>query len=407
MLDFINNIFLDGDDIPALFGLRQKGKDAFLGFPDKKDEPFKYTPVSSYISEEMFSPSSNCCDNAHCHCHDAFLSFPTYEYHFCNGALHEHFSPVDGVEISSLLDAFLDHSLTAYLNKFDLSKFPFAALNTAYLEQGVFMRFSKTLDKPVALIYHNHESGFKNLHNIVVVEKNAQIDLIEYYHGEHNPYFINIVNEIYVSKNALMKHYLFQDESENAVHIGLSNVQIKSGGTYQSYAFHKGGKLTRNETHILLKEENASALVNAAYNLKNKTFVDTTTDIEHLSKSTKSNQIIRGVLNDNTHGVFQGKIHIDPNAVQTEGYQIHKALLLSDEARIDVKPELEIFADDVKCSHGATSGDLNKDELFYLQSRGISEIEARKILVKAFLTEVSSDISNPDISELCNHFFFD
>jgi len=397
MLEFLDNIPLDGSDIPSLVALRQKGKSAFYGLPSKKTEAFKYTPIANALTEEMFFKPDSQCHEEHCHCHESHLGFDAYEFHFCDGHLHEHFHLMDGLEVSTLLDALLEHETSKYLNKTDLTKFPFAALNTAYLEQGLFLRISKKLDKPMAFIYHNKSNGFKNIRNIIVVEKDAKAELVEVFEGQDGVYFTNVVNEIFISKNATLSHYKLQKESKNAVHITLQSVHIKSNGNYESYTLQKGSKLARNETHISLKEEGARALVNGAYLINNSSIIDTTTDIEHLSPQTTSNQLVKGVINQCAHGVFQGKIHIAPNAVQTEGYQLHKVLLLSDDASVDVKPELEIFADDVKCSHGSTSGDINKDELFYLQSRGIPKNDARQILTTAFINEAFEGIRNQDI----------
>ena len=399
MLKYLDNIALIGEDIPALAALRQKGKAAFAGFPDKKAEAYKYTPVSSCLKEEMFSKPAHCHthQNGHCDCEQKHLPFDAYEILFCNGTLHEHFHYCDGLEVSSLLDAVTDHEIGKYLNKFELEKFPFAALNTAFLEQGIFLRVFKDIKKPIGLIYHTKQNGFENIHNIVVLEKNVNAEIIEVFEGENSISLTNVVNEFFVLQNATLTHYKWQNLSPQAVHIALNRVDIKADGKYQSYTLQTGSKLARDETHACLKEQNASAVVNAAYRLSAESLVDTTTDIEHLSPSTASNQIVRGVVDNQAHGVFQGKIHIAPNTFDVSGHQSHKALLLSDDAKIDVKPELEIFADDVQCSHGATSGDLSADELFYLQSRGIDEQTARTVLTSAFLKTAFEDIPNSDI----------
>ena len=397
MLELLKNITLDGSDIPSLCAVRQKGAEAFQQLPSKKTEAYKYTPVATALSPEMFIKPSHACDEEHCHCHQKSLDMESYEFHFCDGLLHEHFHFIKGLEISSLLDAFLDHETGKYFSQNNLEKFPFASLNTAYLEQGLFLRVSQTLDKPITITYHGHSNGFRNICNLIVLEKGVKAEISEIFEGDRETYFSNIVNHIFVSKNAHLMHYKMQCESQNAVHIAFQNVQVKSGGKYESYTLQTGSKLARNETHVTLKESGGAALVNTAYRINGDTLVDTTTDIEHLAANTTSNQIVKGVIDQNAHGVFQGKIHIAPNAVQTEGYQIHKALLLSDDASVDVKPELEIFADDVKCSHGSTTGDINKDELFYLRSRGISESDARQILTTAFLNEAFSSIANERI----------
>jgi len=397
MLDLLKNITLENDNIPALASLRQKGKAAFKGLPTLKDEPYKYTNIQSVITPQMFSQKPHDCGHEHCTCHETCLDFAAHEFHFCGGRLHEHFHFIEGLEISSLKEALSTHEATPYIGKFDIEAFPLAALNTALLDEGLFIRISKPLDKPLALIYNNKEGVTANIRNLIVLEKGAKAEMIEIFEGTSTPYLTNIVSEISIAKGASLLHCKLQNEGQNAVHIAFSNVLVKSQGEYQSYLLSKGAKLSRCETRVLLKEENAKATVNVAYCVNDEQTADITTNIAHLSPFTASNQIIRGVMDDNAHGVFQGKIHIAPDAQKTEGHQQHKALLLSSNARVDVKPELEIFADDVKCSHGTTSGDLNAEELFYLKSRGIDEKEARKILTTAFLNTAFEEIENQNI----------
>ena len=397
------------DDVPALAALHQKGRLAFKALPDKKTEAYKYTDIQGALTVAMLERAKKTCIHAddgmcHCHAHEKSLPFEAYEFHFCNGCLHKHFHFIEGVEVMSLRDAVKEHEASRYINKFDLENYAFAALNTAYADEGLFIKISQNIDRPIVLFYHHDTNLMSHIRNIIVLEKGAKAEVVEIYQGDEAAYFHNIVNEIFISKDALLRHYKLQNEGKSAVHVALSNVQVKESGAYESFCLQKGAKAARNETHVLLKEQNARALVNAAYLGVMDKLIDTTTDIEHLSPLTNSNQIVRGVVSDKAHGVFQGKIHIFPHAVQTEGYQIHKALMLSDDALLDVKPALEIFADDVKCSHGSTCGDLNEDELFYLRSRGIAEDEARQILIKAFLCAAFDDIENQDIKNLFDAF---
>ena len=292
-----------------------------------------------------------------------------------------------------------------------MDKFPFAALNTAYLEQGIFLRIGRdiVLDKPIAFLYHT-SGGLKRfacLRNLIVLETGAQAEMIEYYHYSGAPkseYFNNIVHEIYIGRNAKLRHYAVQNEAFKAVHIALTAVKVKENGHFESFCLQKGADLARRETHVVLQEPDAKTNVNAVYMMNGWATLDTTTDIEHLAQNTRSNQLVKGVVGGQAKGVFQGKIHITPNAVQTEGYQLHKALLLSDEAEVDVKPELEIFADDVKCSHGATCGELDAEQLFYLQSRGIGAEEARQMLIDAFVDESFQLIKDDDIRNWIKSF---
>ena len=212
-------------------------------------------------------------------------------------------------------------------------------------------------------------------------------------------YFNNIVNEFYLSPQAEIKHYKFQNESFKSAHIALNYVRAREGAFYKSFCLQKGADLARNETKIELIQENAGAQVDSAYIMNGWATIDTTTDIDHLSPKTSSNQLIKGVVGGEARGVFQGKISIAKDSQETEGYQMHKALLLSDTAEIDAKPELEIFADNVKCSHGSASGELDQDQLFYMRSRGIGENEAKQILIDAYLLEVINHIDNEQIKE--------
>jgi len=404
MLKLPENITLKETHIPALEALRQKGKAAFSGLPSLKDEAFKYTPVQSVLTDEMFQ-TNPCCDNFDgCACTQKQLDFEAHRFFFCDGTLHEHFHPMQGMEVLPLSEALENHEASGHINKFDALKHPFTALNLSCLEQGLFLRIFQTPSNPIVLFYQAKQSGLKNIYNVILLEKGVSAEIVEIFEGQNEAYFTNVVNEIFVAKEASLKHYKLQNEALNAVHMAFNRVEVKSKGCYESCVFQKGGKLARHELDVCLLEENASAFLNAAYKIKGNTLADTTTNIAHLKPFTASDQLIKGVVDENARGVFQGKICVAQNAVQTKGYQLHKALLLSDGAGVDVKPELEIFADDVKCSHGATCGDLNKDELFYLKSRGICENKAREMLTDAFLKTVFEGISNPDIKNLFENF---
>ena len=412
MLRLIQDITLRGSDIPSLEGMRQNGKKSFLtqGLPTPKNENWKYTKIRDFNTENFVFSAY---ENHTCSCKNKTLNFDAYEIKFCNGKLCQtHFHLPEEIEIMSLLDAIKNKETIKYLNKtFDMDKFPFAALNTMYLEQGLFIRVSKNyrLDTPLALIYHINadDKYFCNLHNIVITENNSHIDLIEYffYTGEVKAqYFNNIVNEFFVGKNSSVKHYKIQNEAFKATHIALNCAHVKSYGKYESYCLQKGANLARNETIVRLQEEYADTCINTVYTTNGWATIDTTNNIEHLQPDTTSNQLVKGVVNGYAKGVFKGKIHIAPNAVKTQGYQLHKALILSDDAEIDVKPELEIFADDVKCSHGATCGELDKEQMFYLRSRGISQENAKQILIRAFLDEPFETIDNQDIKSWLQNF---
>lgn len=397
----MNPFFKNNDDSQTSHWaktLHQEGKAAFLsqGLPTPKTEAWKYTKLReldaddydfALLADKGAMPKEE-------------FPFACTKIDFLNGQWVKTSNLPQGLNIKPLSEAFAQINQIA-----DIQNYPFAALNSAYLEQGVFIEVAANwqIEMPLVLCYHTIPQGhnfFENIRNIVVLNTGSQLDLVEYYSytGEvKSRYFVNQVNEITVKGNAQLNHYKFQNEAYKANHIALHAVDVETGGTYKSFCLQKGANIARNETKVKLKGLQAKAQVDGAYVMNGWATLDTTTDIEHLVPQTTSSQLIKGVVGGDAKGVFQGKIHIAPNADQTEGTQLHKALLLSDTAEIDVKPELEIFADDVKCSHGAASGELDEEQLFYMQSRGISRENAKKMLIDAYLEDVFARIENENL----------
>ena len=221
----------------------------------------------------------------------------------------------------------------------------------------------------------------------------ARLTLIEISRGSgrylHNPSFA-----ISLAEGATLTHLRLQDEAEEAFHLSTLHVTVAAGATYDSFALTLGARLARMQVHARLTGPGASAHLNAAQLLTGSQHADFTTIVSHDAPSCASRQTVKNVLAGRARGVFQGKIEVARHAQKTDGYQMNQALLLSPEAEIDSKPELQIYADDVKCSHGATVGELDADQLFYLRSRGIPDVEAREILVRAFLAEAFDPITH-------------
>lgn len=405
MSNLVNHINLIGNEIPWFRDLRNKGLEAFekQGVPTAKTEAWKYTKPRDLNADDFVMNKPSMAEEK-----APGLGFDCYEIYFSNGIFNPACSELpQGVEVLPLIEAVMfGNDTRLFLGKLlDAARHPFAALNSYYMNEGVFIRVEKNvnLKKPIVLVNHTASSSenlFYNLRNLIVLEEGASAEFVEYYHysGDiKSRYFANIVNEIFVGKRARLNHVKFQDEAFKANHVALSVVQVREDGEYNSFCLQKGANIGRNETRVMLKEANARTAVDAAYMMNGWATLDTTTDVEHLSPCTYSSQLVKGVVGGDAKGVFQGKIHIAPHAVKTEGNQLHKALLLSDAAEIDCKPELEIFADDVKCSHGAASGELNEEQLFYMQSRGIGYEEARQLLINAYLDDVVSHISDENI----------
>ncbi len=406
------NISLWGEDIPWLSGLRQKGRQAFThcGWPTAKNEAWKYTAFSpeKLHNPQIIHENRHCSADCHCRHNHSPFPFKVYTVEFCNGQLHDENFADDlpqGITIKSLAEAIYDGEAQKYLGKsFAMENFPFAALNTAYIEQGVMILVEKNhqLDAPLYVHYHVHDEAdcFCNIRNLIILESNASATIIEHYEADKNAaYFTNAVNEIFLNNSANLQHYTWQNEALEAHHVALNSVQLRTDSSYNSFILQNECATSRHESFINLQQRGAAAEVNGVYRLQNNGVSDITTNIRHLAESTYSNQLVKGVVNGQAKGVFQGQIHIAPDAINTEGHQLHRALLLSNSAEIDCKPELEIFADDVQCSHGATCGDLDPEQMFYMQTRGIDENTARQLLITAHLQEVIEKIPQQNIKD--------
>ena len=407
-MSLLQDIKLIGDEIPWLKSLRAKGQDAFIlqGIPTAKTEAWKYTKPNRFFENEFSYTPSNLVSIDK----KKSLPFDCYQINFTNGVFNPFKSDLpQGIEVIPIIEAIMfkpkvREKIASIAN---IDENPFVALNTAYLNEGVYIYISSNVDikKPLVIVYDticSDRDDMFNLRNLIDVEQNSSVRIVETfsYDGKvKSSYFMNVVNEIYLAENSCLQHYKLQDEAYKAAHIAFNAVNVMAGGSYKSFCLQKGADMARNETFVLLSEEGAKADVDAAYIMNGWATLDTTTDIKHLKPHTISSQLVKGVVGGQAKGVFQGKIHIAQNAIKTEGYQLHKAMLLTDDAEVDVKPELEIFADDVKCSHGSACGELDKEQLFYMQSRGIPENEAKQMLIDAYLNDVIAKVDDEKIIE--------
>lgn len=232
----------------------------------------------------------------------------------------------------------------------------------------------------------------------LVVEEGADLTVIERHTGTGS-YWKNMVTEISVADNARLRHIRIQDDSAEGVQTNMVEINLGRDAVYDGFALNIGGKMTRHEMHALMNGVNGECSLNGINLFKGTQHGDTTILIEHKAPHGRSNQFYRTLLDDTARGVFQGKVHVHQAAQKTDGYQLSNAILLSAGAEMDTKPELEIYADDVKCSHGATTGQLDEAPLFYLRSRGLSDKEARLMLIRAFVEEVVDKIADETLRD--------
>lgn len=283
---------------------------------------------------------------------------------------------------------------------------PLTALNGAGALDGAFLLVKPgaklaTLIEIVHVTVSGDDDGPAPLTQprlLLALGEGAEATVLEHHVGVGTgPAVMNMVTEILVPRDAALRHYVAQRAGAGAHHFAHSYVSVQAGGTYDSFALNLGGKLARHEASVVLAGEGASVTLDGAYVAQGGQHTDTTTTIEHLSPGATSREVYKGVIDDAAQAVFQGKIVVKPGAVRTDGHQLNRALLLSDKAGVDAKPELEIYADDVKCSHGCTVGELDDAALFFLRARGIPKDEARALLISAFLQEAVDTIADEDV----------
>lgn len=401
---------LPGQKAPWLARLREDAIERFKekGLPTIRVEEWKYTSLRT-LAKTDFSPATAAAVAL------TEASFPgafsgdgkSHRLVFVNGRLQPGLSRLDGlpsgVRLLSLAEALerKPDLLEGRLGQIArLNGHALVALNTAFMADGavLWLKPGTALDEPVHLVFLGAaEGGPIAFHPriLVVAERGSMATLIESHLGAAGDavYWSNPVVEISLGPEAVLRHYKFQDESLKAFHVAYTEVSLAAGSRYDSFATAVGAGLSRNEIVIRFDGAGSECRLNGVYLLRGRQHGDTTTVIDHLQPRCNSREVYKGVLDGRAHGVFQGRITVHRDAQKSDGHQLNRTLLLSDQARISTKPELEIYADDVKCSHGATSGELADDALFYLRSRGIGEKRARSLLIEAFLSEIVDEIA--------------
>ena len=387
--------------------LRRRAMECFcsLGFPSTRDEEWKYTSLDSLRKAHLRTAGAPARGLARDR--DPFGSggWERHELVF-PWADDDTSGPVsegDDVFVGRLADALEGRMswVEAHLGRHaDYDCHALRALNTAFLEDGgaICLGPDRTLDRPVHLAFLAAPGQAPNriVHprNLVVVGANSRLTLVETYAGTGDDvYCTNAVTEIVLEENAEVDHYRLLQEGTGAFHIGTVQVRQARNSRYRSHAVTSGGAMTRVEINALLDGEGADCLLQGLYVAGGAQHVDNRTAIEHAKPHGTSRELYKGVLGGKARAVFNGKIVVRKEAQKTDAQQSNKNLMLSRDAEIDSKPQLEILADDVRCSHGTTIGQLEDDELFYLRSRGLKKAVARKLLVHGFAGEVLDGIA--------------
>lgn len=366
------------------------------GYPTARDEEWRFTPIAPIV-ETQFAAADGGGAVTSASAEEG--AWPTVT--LSGGAVHlpDNARVPDGVTVRRLRDLAADPPAWlagALGHTAPFHRHPFSALNTALFADAVVIHVGDgvVVDAPIAIRHVAPGSGSDypaavHPRVLLVAGRSAQVALVERYVGAADDvYLVNAVTEVVAGPNADVTHYRVQDESAAAYHVGMLGVRLARDARYRNVSVALGAAISRVDIQAVLADEGAECTLDGLYVADGRRLVDTHTFVDHARPNGASHELYKGVLNGQARGVFNGKILVRQDAQKTDAKQTNQALLLSDEAQVHTKPQLEIFADDVKCTHGATVGQLDRDALFYLRQRGISASDARNLLIHAFAGDI-------------------
>ena len=384
------------------------------GFPSKKDEAWKYTSLNKILKHDysVFPKEVNALEYNDVKKY-LLHEIDTYKIIFIDGKYSSHMSQTthDGIDICLMSSALTKPKyqlvINNYFNKI-AEKDSLTSLNTAFSNEGAYIHIpkNKIVDKPIQII--NFSTGKESSlmiqpRNLIVVGENSVVRIMERHQSlTDNPVLTNSVTEIFASKRAIVDYYKVQNDNENASLIDHTYINQKQESHASVHTFSFGGKLTRNNLNFYQNGERIDSTLKGVTIIGDKQHVDHNTLVHHIEPNCESHQDYKGVFGDSAIGVFNGKVVVDKEAQKTNAYQANNNILLSDKASINSKPQLEIFADDVKCSHGCTIGQLDDNALFYMRTRGIPEKEAKALLMYAFTNNVLDSVKIPELKQRIN-----
>ncbi len=398
-LESLRHSFLNEERKTALQKFEERG------FPTKKDEEYKYTNLKEITEKDYnFFPSE-----AHHITKEQLDELHLGEEHFdwivfINGKLHKEYSniSIENAEFLTLNEALSDsakkETFNQYFNTIASQDLAFTNLNLAYFNEGFFLKVPKNIviEKPIHVFYisdNQEENTFYNTRNLLIVEAGAKVEVIESHHNFDETFvFTNSVTEIFTYQNAKADWHKLQNDSDTSYLVDHTFAKQERDSLTTVNTFSFGGKLVRNNLDFIHNGENINSFMNGITIIGKDQLVDHHTAVHHNTPNCESYQNYKGIFKDKSHGVFNGKVFVNKIAQKTNAYQQNNNILLDEGATIDTKPQLEIFADDVKCSHGCTVGQLNEDAMFYLRARGISKKEARALLLYAFANDAMQNI---------------
>ena len=389
------------------------------GFPSKKEENYKYTSLNSLLKKDycIAPKSENTVEFKDVK--QYFLhNVDTYKVVFIDGVYSSFLSETthDGVDVCLLSSAFEKSKyrpvIEAYFNKAAKEE-GITQLNTAFTKEGAFIHIpkNKEVDKPIEIIYFstgNEATMFIQPRNLIVADENSQVQIIERHQSlSSNAVFTNAVTEIFANKRSMVDYYKIQNDTAEASLVDSTFIIQQRETIVSVHTFSFGGQITRNNLQFKQEGEHCDSILNGITIIGDKQHVDHNTLVHHIAENCESHQDYKGIFDDSSTGVFNGKVYVEKEAQKLDAFQQNNNILISDKATINAKPQLEIFADDVKCSHGCTIGQMDSDALFYMRSRGIGEKEAKALLMYAFANNVLESVKIPELKLRINKLIAD
>ena len=384
------------------------------GFPTKKLESWKYTSLKRTLKYDykLFPSQKDIIDFKDIQ--DYLINdIESYKIVFVNGKYYSNLSETthEGMDIcilsSALTQSKYDLIIENYFDKIS-KKDGITSLNTAFSHEGAYIHIPKNIqvDKPIQILHFStgeNESLMFQPRNLIVVDENSQVEIIERYQSiTNNNVLVNSVSEIYVNKKSNVKHYKIQNDKKSSSLIDNTFVSQEHSSSYNLHTFSFGGDLTRNNLNIFQNDQRIESTINGITIIDDEQHVDHNTLIHHKEPNCTSHQDYKGIYGGKSVGVFNGRVLVEKEAQKTNAFQANNNVLISDKASINTKPQLEIFADDVRCSHGCTIGQLDNNALFYLRSRGIPEKEATALMMFGFANKVLTSVQNQEIKSMIN-----
>lgn len=378
---------------------------AEIGIPTTRHEEWKYFNLSALSSRAL--KASNPISAKEAQGISEYLEEGDIHVVFLNGTFSKELSHLDrlpkGLVVSKLSEVLESEEIKNLFKRTNVNDpEPFVSLNTSLYRDGAYIRIEdKAVISQVIHIVHlttNAQDAAVFPRTILVAGRSAQASVLESFIGlNDDAYFVNSVTDIHVGENTVLNYYKCQADSPRALHIGAVRVTQEANSQLEAFSLAIGSHMARNNISVASNGEGTDSILDGLYVLGSTQEVDNHTLIDHRQPNCTSHQLYKGILNDQSHAVFNGKIFVQPIAQKTNSYQLNKHLLLGRDCRVDTKPQLEIFADDVKCTHGATIGQLNEDEVFYLQTRCIGKEDAVRMLSRGFVDDILDKLRDQNV----------